>query len=161
MNALTDLKVEPAIARDYQKVQAIRVYPSKVLKKEFSKSRKVDEVSLVFKGTHHIEDLNYYEKDPATWTTWGEIYLTPAQALQLAEKIKHIAKAPAGEPAQTVLVKLANMTISRQEFERLRTMLVSGPRSRSRAPPRRQNVGRSSGKTQRQYHRRSQRRSRE
>ena len=148
MTALTDLKVEPAIARDYQKVQAIRVYPSKVLKKEidssvergetpslmvkkeFSEERNAEEVSLVFKGTYHIEDLNYYQKDPATWTTWGEIYLTPAQALQLAEKIKHITKAPAGEPGQMVLVKLANMTITRQAVERLMAMSVSQHRSR-------------------------------
>ena len=156
MNALTDLKVEPAIARDYQKVQAIRVYPSKVLKKEidssvergetpslmvkkeFSEERKAEEVSLVFKGAYRLEDLNYYQKDPDTWTTWGEIYLTPAQALQLAEKIKHITKAPAGEPGQTVLVKVVNMTVSRQALsEMVERILVSQSRSHSRTPRRR------------------------
>jgi hypothetical protein len=152
---LTGLKVEPAIARKQQKVQAIRVYPSKVLlkeidssvergetpslmvKKEFSEERKAEEVSLVFKGPYHIEDLNYYQKDPATWSTWGEIYLTPAQALQLAEKIKHITKARAGEPGQMVLVKLANMTINRQAVERLMAMVVSQHRSRPSARSRR------------------------
>ena len=153
---MTPLKVEPAIARDYQKVQAIRVYPGKVLKKEidsttesgetpslmvkkeFSEKRKAEEVSLVFKGLYHIEDLNYYEKDPATWSTWGEIYLTPAQALQLAEKIKHIAKAPAGEPGQTVLVKVANMTVSRERLsEMVRMIGLSRSPSPSRARSRR------------------------
>ena len=152
---MTDLKVEPPIAKDHQKVQAIRVYPGKLMKeidsttesgetpslmvkKEFSEKRKADEVSLVFKGLYHIEDLNYYEKDPATWSTWGEIYLTPAQALQLAEKIKHIAKAPAGEPGQTVLVKVADMVVSRQTLtEMFRLMLASRSRSHSRTPRRR------------------------
>jgi hypothetical protein len=82
--------------------------------------------------------LNYYEKDPATWTTWGEIYLTPAQALQLAEKIKHIAKAPAGESGQTVLVKVANMTVSLQDLNEIfGVMFASRSRIRSRAPSRR------------------------
>jgi hypothetical protein len=124
---LSALKVEPPIARDHQKVQAIRVYPGRVLKheidssiergetpslmvkKEPSKKRGVEEVSLVFMGTYHLEGLGYYTKPPDTWTTWGEIYMTPAQALQLAEKIKQITKAPAGERGQLVLVQ--NMTI--------------------------------------------------
>jgi hypothetical protein len=142
---LTGLKVEPAIARKHQKVQAIRVYPSKVLmkeidssvergetpglivKKEFSKTRKVEEVSLVFTGPYRLEDLNYFQKDPNTWTTFGEIYMTPAQALQLAENIKHVVK---GEPGQTLLQHVENMTVR---------ILVSQPRphSRARAPSRR------------------------
>jgi len=171
---LTDLKVEPAIAREPQKVQAIRIYPSKlmlkeidssvergekpglIVKKEFSKKRKVEEVSLVFTGPYHIEDLNYFQTDPATWTTFGEIYMTPTQALQLAEKIKRIVKAPAGEPTQMLLQHVADMTVSRQALnEMLRIMIASRSPSRSRAPSR-QNVGRSSGKTQRHHRRRSQ-----
>jgi hypothetical protein len=108
-----------------------------MVKKEFSEERKAEEVSLVFKGPYHIEDLKYYTKDPDTWTTWGEIYLTPAQALQLAEKIKHITKAPAGEPGQTVLIKVANMTINRRAFERLTAALASQHRSHPSARSRR------------------------
>ena len=152
---MTDLKVEPAIAKDYQKVQAIRVYPGKlmkeidstiesgetprlIVKKEFSKSRKVEEVSFVFLGPYHIEDLNYFQTDPATWSTFGEIYMTPPQALQLAEKIKRIVKAPAGEPTQTLLVHVQDMVVSRQTLaEMFRLMLTSRSRSRSRAPRRR------------------------
>jgi hypothetical protein len=152
---LTDLKVEPAIARDHQKVQAIRVYPGKlmkeidstiesgetprlIVKKEFSKSRKVEEVSLVFLGPYHIEDLNYFQTDPATWSTFGEIYMTPPQALQLAEKIKRIVKAPAGEPTQMLLQHVQDMSFSRQTLNKmLRIILASRSPSRSHARSRR------------------------
>ena len=153
---MTDLKVEPAIAREPQKVQAIRIYPSKVMlkeidssvergekpglivKKEFSEKRKAEEVSLVFTGPYHIEDLNYFQTDPATWHTFGEIYMTPAQALQLAEKIKRIVRAPAGEPTQMLLQHVTDMTVSRQTLnEVLRIMGASRSRSHSRAPSRR------------------------
>jgi len=129
---LSPLKVEPAIAKDHQKVQAIRVYPGKlmkeidstiesgetprlIVKKEFSKSRKVEEVSLVFLGPYHIEDLNYFQTDPATWPTFGEIYMTLVQAADLADKIKRILNAPAREPVQ-MLLKIQNMTVRRELF---------------------------------------------
>jgi hypothetical protein len=149
------LKVEPAIAREPQKVQAIRVYPGKlmkeidstiesgetpglIVKKELSKTRKVEEISLVFTGPYHIEDLNYFQKDPATWHTFGEIYMTPTQALQLAEKIKIVVKARAGEPTQMLLQHVADMTVSRQTLSKmLRIMLASQSRARSHARSRR------------------------
>jgi hypothetical protein len=152
---LTALKVEPPIAKDHQKVEAIRVYPGKlmkeidsttesgetpglIVKKEFSKSRKVEEVSLVFIGPYHIEDLDHFQKDPATWSTFGEIYMTPAQALQLADKIKTITKARAKEPAQAVLIHVQDMIVSRRALNQLTRMtLPSRPRSRSRARSRR------------------------
>jgi hypothetical protein len=129
---LTGLKVEPPIARDHQKVQAIRVYvgklmkeidstiergerPSLIVKKEWSPTRKTVEFSLVFVGPYHIDDLNYYQKDPATWTTFGEIYMTPSQAAELTEKIKQVLKAPEREPAQALL-KVENMVMRGEQI---------------------------------------------
>jgi len=88
-------------------VKAIRVYipellkevdssierdenPSILVKKIVRRSpgrENLPEIELVFKGSRHLEDLRYYSKDPSTWITWGEIYLSPRQALKLAQAL--------------------------------------------------------------------------
>jgi hypothetical protein len=138
---LAAIKVEPAIAKERQEVQAIRVYPSKLmkeidssiergeqpvlmLKKEFSKTRKVDEFSFVFLGPYHIENIDHPQKDPSTWNSFGEIYMTIPQALQLARRIIRIANAKAG---QMELQIIRNMVVSAGWLSRFKSRHVQHP----------------------------------
>lgn len=85
-------------------VKAIRVYLSELNKninsttergeqpKVYAKLIKREktgesEIELFFIGTEkdrHIEDLSYSESDPKTWKSWGEIVISPEDALNLA-----------------------------------------------------------------------------
>ena len=93
------LRVEKARKKETVDVEAIRVYLSE-LKKEVNQTVErgelprllikrttrqktgKPEIEIVFLGSErerHVEDLNYYEKHPKDWVTWGEIVLTPEQ----------------------------------------------------------------------------------
>jgi hypothetical protein len=150
------LKVEPAIAVErVPNVGAIRIFagqtgleidstterghhPSLLVKKIRRESTGRVEIEIVMKGDYHVEPLSYYKTKPETWSTFGEIYLTPAQATELADKIKIVVKARADESTQTLLVHVQDMVVSRQTLtEMFRLMLASRSRSHSRAPSRR------------------------
>jgi hypothetical protein len=94
------LRVEKARKKETVNVQAIRVYLSE-LKKEVNQTVECGElprllikrttrqktgkpeIEIVFLGSErerHVEDLNYYEKKPSDWTTYGEIVLTLEEA---------------------------------------------------------------------------------
>lgn len=94
------LRVEKAVKKDIQRVKAIRVYlpelmkeidqtvergetPELLIKRTLRQKTGKPEIELVFLGSmreRHVEDLNYYKKNPKDWTTWGLIVLTPEQA---------------------------------------------------------------------------------
>lgn len=93
------LRVERAIKKRYANVEAIRVYlpelkknvnqtvesgeiPKLLIKRTKRQKTGMPEIEIVFVGSmrdRHVEDLKYYEKHPETWTTWGELVLTPKQ----------------------------------------------------------------------------------
>ncbi|KPV64470.1 MAG: hypothetical protein AOA66_0161 [Candidatus Bathyarchaeota archaeon BA2] len=93
------LRVERASKKEFANVEAIRVYLPELMKEvnqtiESGESPKLlikrterqktgePEIEIVFLGStkdRHVEDLEYFEKHPLEWTTWGEIVLTPKQ----------------------------------------------------------------------------------
>jgi len=107
-----DIKIEVALKKALCRVRAIRVYlpelmkeinqctergeePTIFLKSIIRKKTKLPQIELVFMGNQkdrHIEDLGYYLKHPRDWNSWGEIVLTPEQALDLAHKIIFVLK---------------------------------------------------------------------
>ena len=106
------LKVEKPVKKTFCKVEAIRVYlpelmkeinqcterdeyPNLLVKSTVRSKTKAKEIELVFMGTpmdRHIETLNYYKKPPSQWITWGEIVLSPSQALDLANNLLLLLK---------------------------------------------------------------------
>jgi hypothetical protein len=111
-NLLASIKVERAIGKGYIDVKAIRVYlselmkeinstiergekPRLLVKKTYSSKRGVNEFEFVFIGTEserHLEELTYFKKHPKTWTTWGEIVLSPEEVKGLIKLLQDLLK---------------------------------------------------------------------
>ena len=102
------LRVEKALKKETQTVQAIRVYlpelmkeidqtvesgeaPKLLIKRTLRRKTGKPEIEIVFLGSmreRHVEDLTYYQKHPKDWTTWGSIVLTLKQAKALSEVLR-------------------------------------------------------------------------
>ena len=107
---LVFLKLEKAQKRDFAKVEAIRVYlpelmkeinqtiesgetPRLLIKRTLRQKTGKPEIEVVFMGSmrdRHVEDLNYYQKHPKEWTTWGELVLTLEQAKTIIEILQEM-----------------------------------------------------------------------
>lgn len=99
---MSDIKVEEPIEKALIDFEAIRVYDTTTKLelaltaergeevKVFIKTtaRKKGEIEIVFLGSPRREELFYYKKDPAQWTSWGNLVLTAPQARKLVEFIK-------------------------------------------------------------------------
>lgn len=119
------MKVEEPLIRRTLGVKAIRVYvpelmkeidssierdedPGLIVKKIVRRSlgrEGLPEIELVFMGRRHIEELNYYSKDPGNWVIWGALYLSPRQAIRLAKALLEAvltdkAQRPENEPVE-------------------------------------------------------------
>jgi len=103
------MKIDQTIAKDEIGAKVIVAY-SKFLKNQiissverneepkiliylnWNRRRNVPEVNLVFAGSHHVEKLSYYTKNPRHWVTFGHITLSPEQGAGLAQKVKSVLK---------------------------------------------------------------------
>ena len=103
------IKIDRTIAKDEIPAKAIAAYskflenqiissaerneePKILIYLNWNEGRNVPEVNLVFAGSHHVEKLSYYTKDPREWVTFGHITLSPEQGARLAQKVNSILK---------------------------------------------------------------------
>ena len=101
------IKIDRTIAKDQIPAKAIAAYskflenqiissaerneePKILIYLNWNEGRNVPEVNLVFAGSHHVEKLSYYTKNPRDWVTFGHITLSPEQGAGLAQKVKRV-----------------------------------------------------------------------
>lgn len=127
-----NIKVEPALRREFQKVKAIRLYPQGpgftqfvnstvergetptfLVKAAYSPKRSDYEIEIAFLGNYHTEAIGEhpYTKPPKQWTSWGEIVLSPEQLKDLVGILQRMQNVIPPKVATSMQPKTVQLTL--------------------------------------------------